>query len=79
MLFSGSGDFTKKRILKLFVEIAEMQVQGKMKRRELEKLESKNPFNTDEIIKIVRLFNKGIATSGNISGVIIFTIQERKN
>jgi thiamine biosynthesis lipoprotein len=48
-----------------YVEIAgDIQVFGKNEKRENWKIGIQNPFNLDEIIKVVRLSDRGIATSG---------------
>ena len=79
-IFQGAEILRKKGFLNYFVEIAgDVQVQGKNEKGESWKIGIQNPFNTDEIIKIVRLFNKGIATSGNyIRGNHIYNPREKK-
>jgi thiamine biosynthesis lipoprotein len=42
----------------------DIQVAGTNEKGELWKIGIKNPFRTDEIVKVVRLDNRGIATSG---------------
>jgi len=65
-VFQGAEILRKKGFLNYFVEIAgDIQIQGKNEKRESWKVGIQNPFNVDEIIKIVKLSNKGIATSGN--------------
>jgi thiamine biosynthesis lipoprotein len=56
----------KKGYGNFYVEIAgDIQTAGKNEKGEAWKVGIQNPFNLKEIIKIVRLSNKGIATSGN--------------
>jgi FAD:protein FMN transferase len=73
-VFQGAEILRKKNFLNYFVEIAgDIQVQGKNEKRESWKVGIQNPFNLDEIIKVVKLSNKGIATSGNyIRGTHIY-------
>jgi len=49
-----------------YVEIAgDIQVFGKNEKKENWKVGIRNPFNRKEIVKVVQLYNQGIATSGN--------------
>jgi len=65
-VFQGAEILRKKGLRNYFVEIAgDIQIQGKNEKRENWRVGIQNPFNLDEIIKVVKLSNKGIATSGN--------------
>lgn len=56
----------KKGFKNFYVEISgDIEVVGKNKNGEKWKVGIKNPFNTREIIKVLRVSNCGIATSGN--------------
>jgi thiamine biosynthesis lipoprotein len=79
-VFGGAEILRKKGFLNYFVEIAgDIQIQGKNEKRENWKVGIQNPFNPDEIIKVVKLSNKGIATSGNyIRGTHIYNPKEKK-
>jgi len=67
MQYRKEQRFCKKKGLKnFFVEIAgDIQVSGKNKEGEKWSVGIQNPFNIKEIIKVVYLSDKGIATSGN--------------
>jgi thiamine biosynthesis lipoprotein len=79
-IFKGSLILENKGFQNFYVEIAgDIQVQGKNEKRESWKIGIQNPFNPDEIIKVVKLSNKGIATSGNyIRGNHIYNPREKK-
>lgn len=79
-VFSGAEILKKKGFRDYFVEIAgDIQVEGKNERKDNWKVGIQNPFNLDEIIKVVRLSNKGIATSGNyIRGTHIYNPKEKR-
>jgi thiamine biosynthesis lipoprotein len=79
-VFQGAEILRKKGYSNYFVEIAgDSQIEGKNEKRENWKVGIQNPFNTDEIIKVVRLSNKGIATSGNyIRGTHIYNPKTEK-
>jgi len=65
-IFQGSLILKNKGFQNFYVEIAgDIQVFGKNENREDWRIGIQNPFNLDEIVKVVRLSNKGIATSGN--------------
>lgn len=65
-IFQGSLILKNKGFQNFYVEIAgDIQVLGKNEKGESWKIGIQNPFNPDEIVKVVRLSNKGIATSGN--------------
>jgi thiamine biosynthesis lipoprotein len=79
-IFEGAEILRKKGFLNYFLEIAgDIQTQGKNEKGESWRVGIQNPFNTDEIIKVVRLSDKGIATSGNyIRGNHIYNPRERR-
>lgn len=64
-LFQGSLILKNKGFQNFYVEIAgDIQVFGKNEKRENWKIGIQNPFDLDEIVKVIRLSDKGIATSG---------------
>ncbi len=64
-IFQGSLILKDKGFQNFYVEIAgDIQVFGKNANKENWKVGIQNPFNLDEIVKVVRLSDKGIATSG---------------
>jgi thiamine biosynthesis lipoprotein len=64
-IFQGSLMLKNKGFRNFYVEIAgDIQVFGKNENRENWKVGIQNPFNLNEIVKVVKLSNKGIATSG---------------
>lgn len=71
-LVKGYAIFEASKILKskgysnFYIEIAgDIQIYGNNKKRKPWKVGIRNPFNLGEIIKVVNLVDKGIATSGN--------------
>jgi thiamine biosynthesis lipoprotein len=65
-IWQGSKILEKKGYQNFYVEIAgDVQAVGKNQNKENWKVGIQNPFNPKEIIKIVRVSNIGIATSGN--------------
>ena len=65
-IWEGAKILQKKGYKNFYVEIAgDIQIIGKNKKGEKWKVGIKNPFNQEEIIKVVYLKDKGIATSGN--------------
>lgn len=61
----GANILKNKGFKNIYVEIAgDIQVFGKDENSENWKIGIQNPFNLDEVIKVVSLSNKGIATSG---------------
>src|ERR1035437_8357817 len=65
-IWQASKILEKKGHQNFYVEIAgDIQVFGKNEKGESWKVGIQNPFNLEEIIKIVKISNKGIATSGN--------------
>ena len=79
-IFQGSLILKNKGFRDFYVEIAgDIQVFGKNENREDWKIGIQNPFNLAEIIKIVRLSDKGIATSGTYQrGGHIYNPKEKK-
>ena len=64
-IFQGSLILKEKGFQNFYVEIAgDIQVFGKNEKRENWKIGIQNPFDLNEIVKVVGLSNKGIATSG---------------
>lgn len=62
----GAKILRKKGFCNFFVEIAgDIQVNGKNSEKNKWSVGIQNPFNIKEIIKVVYLSNKGIATSGS--------------
>jgi FAD:protein FMN transferase len=62
----GVRIFKKKGFKNFYVEIAgDVQISGKNYKGQSWKVGIQNPFNLAEIIKMIYLSNKGIATSGN--------------
>lgn len=60
------AEILKRKFKNIYVEIAgDIQVFGKDKKGQNWKIGIRNPFNKNEIIKVINLTNKGIATSGN--------------
>jgi len=78
-VFQGAEILRRKNFKNYYVEIAgDIQIQGKNEKRENWKIGIQNPFDLDEIIKVVKLSNKGIATSGNyIRGTHIYNPKEK--
>lgn len=65
-ILQGATLLQKKGFKNIYVEIAgDIQVFGEDKNNKGWKIGIQNPFKTDEIIKVVLLKDKGIATSGN--------------
>jgi thiamine biosynthesis lipoprotein len=65
-IWQASKILEKKGHQNFYVEIAgDIQVFGKNEKGESWRVGIQNPFNPEEIIKIVKISNKGIATSGN--------------
>ncbi len=65
-IWQGSKILEKKGYHDFYVEIAgDIQTFGKNERRGNWSVGIQNPFRPEEIIKIVKISNKGIATSGN--------------
>ncbi len=79
-IYQGSLILKNKNFANFYVEIAgDVQVFGKNEKRENWKVGIQNPFNLDEIIKVVKLSNKGIATSGTYQrGAHIYNPKENK-
>lgn len=79
-IHQGSLMLKNKDLTNFYVEIAgDIHVFGKNEKGESWKVGIQNPFNLDEIIKIVRLSNKGIATSGTYQrGAHIYNPKEMK-
>jgi thiamine biosynthesis lipoprotein len=79
-IFEAAKALKDRGFKNFYVEIAgDIQVYGKNEKNELWKVGIQNPFNLDEIIKAVKLKDKGIATSGTyIRGKHIFNPKEKK-
>ncbi len=79
-IWEGAKILQKKGYKNFYVEIAgDIQIIGKNKNGEKWKVGIKNPFNPEEIIKVVYLEDKGIATSGNyIRGEHIYNPKDEK-
>lgn len=65
-ILKGANILKSKGFKNIYVEIAgDIQVFGKDENKRNWKIGIQNPFNLKEIIKVVNLSDKGIATSGN--------------
>jgi len=65
-IWQAANLLKKKGFKDIYVEVAgDIQVFGNVKSDEKWKIGIQNPFNLKEIVKVVSLFDKGIATSGN--------------
>ena len=65
-IFEGAKILQKKGYKNFYVEIAgDIQVFGKNKNKEKWKVGIQNPFNLKEIVRVVKISDRGIATSGN--------------
>ena len=64
-IFKGSEILRKKGFSNFYIEIAgDIEVNGKNGKGGNWRVGIQNPFNLDETIKVLKLSNKGIATSG---------------
>jgi len=79
-IFEGAKILKNKGFNNFYVEIAgDIQVYGKNEKNELWKVGIQNPFNLAEIVKLVKLKDKGIATSGTYRrGKHIFNPKKKK-
>lgn len=79
-IWQAAKKLKNKGFQNFYLEIAgDIQVFGKNEKQEHWKIGIQNPFNLKEIIKIVILKDKGIATSGTyIRGNHIFNPKEKK-
>ena len=79
-IFEAARTLKAKGFNNFYVEIAgDIQVYGKNEKNVPWKVGIQNPFDLDEIVKVVALRDKGIATSGTyIRGSHIFNPKERK-
>lgn len=77
----GANILQRKGYKNIYVEIAgDIQVFGKDKSNKDWKIGIQNPFNLKEIIKVVNLSNKGIATSGTYQrGNHIYNLKKNIN
>lgn len=75
----GANILKNKGFKNIYVEIAgDIQVFGKDEKGEDWKIGIKNPFNFDEIVKVVSLSSRGIATSGTyIRGSHIYNPKDK--
>lgn len=65
-IYEAARMLRKKGFKNFYVEISgDIEVVGKNRNGEKWKVGIKNPFNTREIVKVLRVSNCGIATSGN--------------
>lgn len=65
MIHHGAQILLKRGFTSLYVEIAgDIQTHGKNPDGEFWRIGIKNPFNTAQIVKVVKLSGQGIATSG---------------
>jgi thiamine biosynthesis lipoprotein len=65
-IWQGSQMLKNKGYENFYIEIAgDIQTSGKNEKKESWKVGIQNPFNLKEIIKVLKISNKGIATSGN--------------
>lgn len=64
-IYESGKMLLQKGLKNFYIEIAgDIQVNGKNEKGENWKIGIENPFNRSEIIKVVKLSNQGIATSG---------------
>lgn len=79
-IFQGSLMLKNKGFQNFYVEIAgDIQVFGKNENRKDWKIGIQNPFNLYEIVKVVKLSDKGIATSGTYQrGAHIYNTKDKK-
>jgi thiamine biosynthesis lipoprotein len=80
-IFEAAKLLKNKGFKNFYIEIAgDIQVYGKNGKNELWKVGIQNPFNLAEIVKVVKLKDKGIATSGTyIRGNHIFNPKQKNN
>jgi thiamine biosynthesis lipoprotein len=65
-IWQGSQMLKNKGYENFYIEIAgDIQTSGKNEKKESWKVGIQNPFNLKEIVKVLKISNKGIATSGN--------------
>lgn len=65
-IYEGAEILRKKGFSNFYVEIAgDIQVLGKNNKGEKWQVGIQNPFNLREIVKVIKVSNKGVATSGN--------------
>jgi thiamine biosynthesis lipoprotein len=65
-IWQGSQMLKNKGYRNFYIEIAgDIQTSGKNEKMESWKVGIQNPFNLKEIIKVLKISNKGVATSGN--------------
>jgi thiamine biosynthesis lipoprotein len=78
-IFEAAKALRVKGFDNFYVEIAgDIQVYGKNEKNDLWKIGIQNPFNLAEVVKVVKLKDKGIATSGNyIRGNHIFNPKQK--
>lgn len=78
---NASEILKKKGFKNFYIEAGgDIQVSGKNSKGEKWKIGIKNPFNTKEIIKVIEIWNKGIATSGTyLRGKHIYNPKTKKD
>lgn len=79
-IYQGAKILEKKGYKNFYVEIAgDIEARGKNKDNKSWQVGIQNPFNLEEIVKVIKVSNKGMATSGTyIRGKHIFNPLEKK-
>ncbi len=79
-IYNASKILEKQGFNNFYIEAGgDIQVRGKNKQKENWKIGIKNPFNPKEIIKVISVNNKGVATSGTyIRGQHIYDPKKRR-
>lgn len=64
-IYQAANLLKKKGFVNFYIEAGgDIQVAGKNGQRNYWQVGIRNPFNRDEVVKIVKIFDKGVATSG---------------